>query len=72
MHHVEPADILRYDLFQGEFNRQLVTDVLQWLTPKNIHIALVSSLLANDPTFETKVVPHTFNWLSCCVFVRSS
>jgi len=52
---VAPEDILRYDLFQGSFSKQLVLDLLSELTADNVCLSLVSQVHAEDPAFEAKV-----------------
>ncbi|KAJ0400789.1 hypothetical protein P43SY_004884 [Pythium insidiosum] len=51
MFKVAPSELLRYDLFVGEFQRDEVERVLGFLTPQNIRVVLVSQTMSEDPIF---------------------
>ncbi|GLE05992.1 hypothetical protein PINS_up015203 [Pythium insidiosum] len=51
MFQVAPQELLRYDLFIGDFQREEVEKVLGFLTPQNIRVVLVSQTMSDDPTF---------------------
>ncbi|KAJ0405749.1 hypothetical protein ATCC90586_007692 [Pythium insidiosum] len=51
MFKVAPSELLRYDLFVGDFQRDEVEKVLGFLTPQNIRVVLVSQTMGEDPIF---------------------
>lgn len=72
---MQPEDILRYDLFQGDFNKELVFELLQELTADNVCLSLVSQAHGENREFEAKVgfraisVPWTSSLnTNTCVF----
>lgn len=56
MYRVPPQDLLRYDLFEGGFKRQLVEDAMAHLNPENLFITLTSRKLAEDANFQQQQV----------------
>ncbi|TMW57430.1 hypothetical protein Poli38472_003355 [Pythium oligandrum] len=56
MFHVEPQDLLRYDLFSGPFDRDGVVNVVKYLTPENLRVVLISQTNAAHDTFKANVI----------------
>lgn len=57
MYRVPPSDWLRYDLFQGAFERELVREMLTHLSPENLFLSLTSRTFGDDPAFQREVRP---------------
>lgn len=51
-----PEDLLRYELFQGDFQRELVEQAMTHFTPENLRVAIMSSTTTQQPDFESKVI----------------
>ncbi|DBA04210.1 TPA: hypothetical protein N0F65_004318 [Lagenidium giganteum] len=53
---VAPQDLLRFDLFQGEFQRDLVKQLLEHLTPGSLRVCLVSQKHQQDEDFVKQAI----------------
>ncbi|TMW57481.1 hypothetical protein Poli38472_003406 [Pythium oligandrum] len=45
---VDRADLLRYDVVQGKFDPQMTRSMLEWMTPENTRVLLLSHAFADD------------------------
>lgn len=54
MYQVPAQDLLRYDLFEAPFEKQLVAEMLTQLTPENLFISLMSRKLGENPDFQAQ------------------
>ncbi|KAI9906073.1 hypothetical protein PsorP6_013696 [Peronosclerospora sorghi] len=56
MFQVAPEDILRYNLFKGVFKKELVAEVLNYLTAETVCVSIVSQTFETSPQFQAQVV----------------
>ncbi|KAH7476370.1 Nardilysin-like [Phytophthora ramorum] len=56
MFKVAPEDILRYDLFQGAFKKDLAEEVLNHLSAETVCLSIVSQTFADSPEFEAQAI----------------
>ncbi|GMF33287.1 unnamed protein product [Phytophthora fragariaefolia] len=56
MFKVTPEDLLRYDLFKGSFNTELVEEILRHLTAETVCVSIVSQTFADLPEFQAQAV----------------
>ncbi|KAE9349877.1 Nardilysin-like [Phytophthora fragariae] len=56
MFKVAPEDLLRYDLFKGEFKKELAEEVLRHLTAETVCVSIVSQTFADLPEFQAQVI----------------
>lgn len=72
MYQVPAQDLLRYDLFEGPFEKQLVADMLEQLTPENLFISLTSRKLGENPEFQAQVRLIDCHYRGCCFMLTSN
>uniref|UniRef100_K3X3Y3 Nardilysin n=1 Tax=Globisporangium ultimum (strain ATCC 200006 / CBS 805.95 / DAOM BR144) TaxID=431595 RepID=K3X3Y3_GLOUD len=56
MYQVPAHDLLKVDLFQGAFDKQLVREILPHLSPENVFISLTTKKHGDNPDFQTQAL----------------
>ncbi|KAG7379938.1 Nrd1 complex RNA-binding subunit [Phytophthora pseudosyringae] len=56
MFKVAPEDILRYDLFQGSFQKELAEEVLSHLAAESVCVSIVSQTFEESPEFQAQAL----------------